>query len=284
VSLGRNDPCPCGSGKKFKTCHADQLVALRRILGEKFHAALVVHGERLRCASTLLSEEEDALHRMVEANAALMLTSSHDVGLDVARVAGKHLAVWLWEKGNPEVVGVKLVVSDEVATISVLDSSGDVKVMDLTGPPPQWQKRSGRPRGVGLVARTPARASTLASRSIASSVATGDRLGVRGFMSASVALMARRNFASLPAGEMVPSFARYVRKWFREESPEVRAAVDALLADGLAERFCAAMDAADNETADAEMEKLSSIVGLSKRFLETVEREAAARLAEHGRV
>ncbi len=22
--VGRNDPCPCGSGKKYKECHADQ--------------------------------------------------------------------------------------------------------------------------------------------------------------------------------------------------------------------------------------------------------------------
>ncbi len=25
-SVGRNDPCPCGSGKKFKKCHAGEAV------------------------------------------------------------------------------------------------------------------------------------------------------------------------------------------------------------------------------------------------------------------
>lgn len=25
VKIGRNDPCPCGSGKKFKKCHIDQV-------------------------------------------------------------------------------------------------------------------------------------------------------------------------------------------------------------------------------------------------------------------
>jgi len=25
--VGRNDPCPCGSGKKFKSCHYPQLRA-----------------------------------------------------------------------------------------------------------------------------------------------------------------------------------------------------------------------------------------------------------------
>lgn len=24
--IGRNDPCPCGSGKKLKNCHYDQVV------------------------------------------------------------------------------------------------------------------------------------------------------------------------------------------------------------------------------------------------------------------
>jgi uncharacterized protein YecA (UPF0149 family) len=27
-NIGRNDPCPCGSGKKFKNCHWD---AARRL-------------------------------------------------------------------------------------------------------------------------------------------------------------------------------------------------------------------------------------------------------------
>jgi len=26
VKLGRNDPCPCGSGKKFKKCHLDKAI------------------------------------------------------------------------------------------------------------------------------------------------------------------------------------------------------------------------------------------------------------------
>jgi preprotein translocase subunit SecA len=24
VRIGRNDPCPCGSGKKFKACHGQE--------------------------------------------------------------------------------------------------------------------------------------------------------------------------------------------------------------------------------------------------------------------
>ncbi len=26
VKLGRNDPCPCGSGEKFKKCHLDKAI------------------------------------------------------------------------------------------------------------------------------------------------------------------------------------------------------------------------------------------------------------------
>lgn len=25
AKIGRNDPCPCGSGKKFKKCHIDKI-------------------------------------------------------------------------------------------------------------------------------------------------------------------------------------------------------------------------------------------------------------------
>lgn len=28
AKVGRNDPCPCGSGKKFKKCHIDNVEAL----------------------------------------------------------------------------------------------------------------------------------------------------------------------------------------------------------------------------------------------------------------
>ena len=32
-STGRNEPCPCGSGKKFKNCHYDREMARRRETG-----------------------------------------------------------------------------------------------------------------------------------------------------------------------------------------------------------------------------------------------------------
>mgnify|MGYP000742731632 CR=1 FL=1 len=35
--LGRNDPCPCGSGVKFKKCHINRVAELNQLL-EKGHA------------------------------------------------------------------------------------------------------------------------------------------------------------------------------------------------------------------------------------------------------
>jgi len=32
-SASRNDPCPCGSGKKFKNCHYDREMSRRREAG-----------------------------------------------------------------------------------------------------------------------------------------------------------------------------------------------------------------------------------------------------------
>ena len=34
-TLGRNDPCHCGSGKKYKKCHTDQDEAKKRAVTEK---------------------------------------------------------------------------------------------------------------------------------------------------------------------------------------------------------------------------------------------------------
>jgi SEC-C motif-containing protein len=32
-AAGRNDPCPCGSGKKFKSCHYEKEMSRRREAG-----------------------------------------------------------------------------------------------------------------------------------------------------------------------------------------------------------------------------------------------------------
>lgn len=35
-TVGRNDPCPCGSGKKFKTCHSKMKSAIKpKMAGKK---------------------------------------------------------------------------------------------------------------------------------------------------------------------------------------------------------------------------------------------------------
>jgi len=35
--LGRNDPCPCGSGKKFKKCHINRPEELQALLQERLN-------------------------------------------------------------------------------------------------------------------------------------------------------------------------------------------------------------------------------------------------------
>jgi len=40
VQIGRNEPCPCGSGKKYKNCHQAE--------GEPFLQKLALKEERLR--------------------------------------------------------------------------------------------------------------------------------------------------------------------------------------------------------------------------------------------
>ena len=39
LRLGRNDPCACGSGRKFKRCHLEQVERFKRILGTAGHTA-----------------------------------------------------------------------------------------------------------------------------------------------------------------------------------------------------------------------------------------------------
>jgi hypothetical protein len=47
--VGRNDPCPCGGGKKYKDCHADE--------GETYLTRLAQEAERKRRIEFLESRE-----------------------------------------------------------------------------------------------------------------------------------------------------------------------------------------------------------------------------------
>jgi hypothetical protein len=59
-NAGRNDPCPCGSGKKYKKCHqpADE-EAERKRRGEE-HAAAVKEGEAKAAEEAKKDEGENA--------------------------------------------------------------------------------------------------------------------------------------------------------------------------------------------------------------------------------
>jgi len=51
VQVGRNDPCPCGSGKKYKDCHAREGTAYLEKL------ALQVDKQRLKEARKRMKEQ-----------------------------------------------------------------------------------------------------------------------------------------------------------------------------------------------------------------------------------
>lgn len=48
MKLGRNDPCPCGSGKKFKKCCQDQAVVSAAVqrFQENYATRLTAHQEQ----------------------------------------------------------------------------------------------------------------------------------------------------------------------------------------------------------------------------------------------
>jgi hypothetical protein len=51
VKVGRNDPCPCGSGAKYKDCHeAEGTAFLERIARERHKQAVRAHRQSLKDA------------------------------------------------------------------------------------------------------------------------------------------------------------------------------------------------------------------------------------------
>jgi hypothetical protein len=47
--IGRNDDCPCGSGKKYKECHADQGDTwLRKLAKERERKQIEAYREKLK--------------------------------------------------------------------------------------------------------------------------------------------------------------------------------------------------------------------------------------------
>src|SRR6476619_6602296 len=72
--VGRNDPCPCGSGKKHKHCCLDNDEAVRRAQRDASNAALAAeiegaHAELTRLADRYHASTEagDAIWAMIEA-------------------------------------------------------------------------------------------------------------------------------------------------------------------------------------------------------------------------
>jgi protein O-GlcNAc transferase len=90
-SVGRNDPCPCGSGKKFKWCHgrlsAAPLPAAPPVLPETI-PALMKRADTLQRAGRLL--EAEVVYRGL-----LQIAPNHSVGLE-------NLGILASRRNNPE--------------------------------------------------------------------------------------------------------------------------------------------------------------------------------------
>ncbi|MBF0128052.1 MAG: SEC-C domain-containing protein [Magnetococcales bacterium] len=86
--LGRNDPCPCGSGKKFKQCHLEDEDAVIWKIGSPTHmmramaTTQIIQAMNLeqldkvpveKCSPLVLAELAAAYHREEEVNTALAL-------------------------------------------------------------------------------------------------------------------------------------------------------------------------------------------------------------------
>ncbi|MBF0179445.1 MAG: SEC-C domain-containing protein [Magnetococcales bacterium] len=93
--IGRNDPCPCGSGKKFKQCHIDNEDAVIWKIGSPTHMMRAMATTRILqnlgmeeldkipaelCAPLALAELAAAYHREGELNTALTLLNRMLVG------------------------------------------------------------------------------------------------------------------------------------------------------------------------------------------------------------
>ena len=82
--IGRNDPCPCGSGKKYKQCCRDKDAAERAAFAAARAAAAAQYQERQACL-----EHEDELARA--SNAVVDLLGAGKV--DEAEQAARELLV-----------------------------------------------------------------------------------------------------------------------------------------------------------------------------------------------
>jgi predicted O-linked N-acetylglucosamine transferase (SPINDLY family) len=86
-SVGRNDPCPCGSGKKFKRCHGGPTARSPAVLPEMI-PAMLQQGDALRRAERY-SEAEGVYRSM------LQISPSHSVALE-------NLGILAVQRNSPE--------------------------------------------------------------------------------------------------------------------------------------------------------------------------------------
>lgn len=71
--IGRNDPCPCGSGKKFKKCCESKMI------GKRFMASKIEGTNVLKQTSNLSSLFQKSIELPKKINRVVQSLSSHQV-------------------------------------------------------------------------------------------------------------------------------------------------------------------------------------------------------------
>jgi hypothetical protein len=227
VLVGRNDPCPCGSGKKFKSCHAGNSIELRKLLVDKLSSALLA--ARNACSDTISAsvEHKAAGFKSVAAEIALhMVAQGGEV--DVARIASRHVAAWLRDDADATRTLGRIVVdlTGECPRAVVLDRD-DVEVasFDLSEEPPRDRLAAHRrldPTERHLDEKLSAMPRVRAPKTLSRSLLTEER--ARAAVLPSVALIALRDkYSAAPRPDMEKKIAEYFRRQFDGEAPEVRA-------------------------------------------------------------
>jgi hypothetical protein len=176
---GRNDPCPCGSGKKFKKCHGDAgkvsppiAAALKayfeesqKIESQTFetigNGLSELVGElwsfdRISCVTAIAALQSIAGNRnsIVRLDALLHLAAIHCCGIRPVDV--RSLDRWLNRFLAASLLSHREDPAEDVAIGNVMTTSGNYRVFNGDSSHPDSQRRT-RPRYAGVHVRQSAR-------------------------------------------------------------------------------------------------------------------------------
>lgn len=97
--MERNDPCPCGSGKKFKACHLSDVPGLKKILVNRTADAVLVQKEKTKAFILAVRHAENTSSRQYRLWLQLGLTA-YLMPPDLAALVAPHLGKFLIERNS----------------------------------------------------------------------------------------------------------------------------------------------------------------------------------------